>query len=85
MRRSRPFKTNLFGALVWMGTLKDLLGERDGPCFYREALKNDTGRALQHDQYSLRINKAWVEERLKTPFKWSRRRARLIVVARKTE
>lgn len=66
-------KANAFGALVWMGITKDLLGERDAAIgFYREALKQDTGHVLQHDQYSLRINKAWVEERLKTPFKWER-------------
>ena len=61
---------NAFGALVWMGIIKDLLGEREAALgFYREALKNDTGQTLQHDQYGLRIGKAWVEERLKTPFK----------------
>jgi len=66
-------KANAFGALVWMGITKDLLGERDAAVgFYREALIQDTGQVLQHDQYSLRINKAWVEERLKTPFKWER-------------
>ncbi|MGZ4886794.1 MAG: hypothetical protein ACXVJK_03595 [Candidatus Aminicenantales bacterium] len=66
-------KVNSFGALVWMGITKDLLGERDAAIgFYLEALKQDTGRTMQHDQYSLRINKAWIEERLKTPFVWDR-------------
>jgi hypothetical protein len=66
-------KNNLFGALVWMGITKDLLGDRAAAVgFYAEALKNDPGWTLQHDQYSLRIDKAWVEERLKTPFKWDR-------------
>ena len=66
-------KVNEFGALVWMGIIKDLLGERDAALgFYREALKQDTGRTIQHDQYGMRINKAWVEDRLKTPFKWDR-------------
>ena len=66
-------KGDLFGALVWIGHLNDLLGNRDAAlASYAEALKNDTGRTLQHDQYSLRINRAWVEERLKSPFKWSR-------------
>lgn len=64
---------NQFWTLVWLGQLKDLLGERDqAVAFYREALKHDTGRTMQHDQYGMRINKAWVEERLKTPFKWDR-------------
>jgi hypothetical protein len=66
-------ETNLFWTLAWLGQLKDLLGEREqAVAFYREALKHDTGRTMQHDQYSLRINKAWVEERLKTPFRWDR-------------
>jgi hypothetical protein len=66
-------KNNLFGALVWMGNLKDLLGERAAAVgYYREALQNDPGYALQHDQYGLRIDKAWIEERLKTPYKWNR-------------
>jgi hypothetical protein len=66
-------KNNLFGALVWMGNIKDLLGDRDAAVsYFREALKHDPGWALQHDQYGLRIDKAWVEERLRTPFKWER-------------
>jgi tetratricopeptide (TPR) repeat protein len=64
---------DLFGALVWMGNINDLLGKREAAiASFAEALKHDTGRTLQHDQYSLRINRAWVEERLKSPFKWSR-------------
>jgi hypothetical protein len=64
---------SLFGALVWMGNIKDLLGDRDAAVgYFREALKHNPGWALQHDQYGLRIDKAWVEERLKTPFKWDR-------------
>jgi hypothetical protein len=64
---------NLFWTLAWLGQLKDLLGEREqAVAFYREALKHDTGRTMQHDQYGLRVNKAWLEERLKTPFKWDR-------------
>jgi hypothetical protein len=66
-------ETNLFWTLAWLGQLKDLLGEREqAVIFYREALKHDTGRTMQHDQYSMRINKAWIEERLKTPFRWDR-------------
>jgi tetratricopeptide (TPR) repeat protein len=66
-------KGNLFGALVWMGIIKDLLADRTSALgYYREALNNDPGWPLQHDQYGLRIDKAYVEERLKTPFKWDR-------------
>jgi len=66
-------KGDVFGALVWMGNINDLLGNRDAAVScYAEALKNDPGWALQHDQYGLRISKAWIEERIKTPFTWSR-------------
>jgi hypothetical protein len=66
-------KGDLFGALVWMGNINDLLGNREAAVsYYTEALKNDPGRALQHDQYGMRIDKAWVEERIKTPFKRTR-------------
>jgi tetratricopeptide (TPR) repeat protein len=66
-------KGDLFGALVWMGNISDLLGKREEAvaCF-AEALKNDPGSALQHDQYGMRLDKAWVEKRLKTAFTWIR-------------
>lgn len=66
-------KGDLFGALVWMGNINDLLGNREAAVScYAEALKNDPGLVLQHDQYGLRLDMAWVEERLKTPFTWRR-------------
>jgi tetratricopeptide (TPR) repeat protein len=66
-------KGDLFGALVWIGNIGDLMGDREAAVSaYTEALKNDPGWALQHDQYGLRIDKAWVEARLKAPFAWSR-------------
>jgi tetratricopeptide (TPR) repeat protein len=75
-RKSRDLaasKGDIFGALVWMGHISDLLGKRDeAVACYSEALKNDTGRTMQHDQYGLRIDKAWVEKRLSSPFTWKR-------------
>jgi hypothetical protein len=66
-------KIDLFSALAWMGHLNDLLGNRDeAVACYAEALKNDSGRTMQHDQYQLRIDKAWVEKRLASPFTWKR-------------
>lgn len=63
-----------FTAFVWLGHLKDLLGERsEAVKYYREALKYDIGRTMRHDQYGMRINRKWVEERLKTPFKWGKK------------
>jgi len=72
----RPLDTekfNLFTVNAWLGHLQDLLGEREKALdFYREALKNDTGRTMRHDQWGLKVDRAWVEERLKTPFTWKR-------------
>jgi hypothetical protein len=66
-------KGDLFGALVWTGMINDLLGNRAAAvASYAEALKNDPGFTLQHDQYGLRIGRAWIEERLKSPFRWTR-------------
>lgn len=36
-------------------------------------LMHDTGETMRHDQYGLQINRAWVEERLKTPFQWGKK------------
>lgn len=66
-------KGDLFGALVWLGHINDLLGQREeAVACYTEALKNDTGRTMQHDQYGMRLDKAWVEKRLSSPFTWKR-------------
>jgi hypothetical protein len=59
-----------FMALVWMGHDEDMLGERaKAIADYTEALKYDEGGSWRHDQYNMVINRQWVEERLKTPFK----------------
>jgi tetratricopeptide (TPR) repeat protein len=72
-REHAAAKGDLFGALVWIGLINDLLGQRaEAVASYAEALKNDPGRTLQHDQYGLRIDRAWVTERLKSPFRWTR-------------
>jgi hypothetical protein len=58
-----------FGAAVWQGHILDILGRRDEALrFYRSALEVASGHALQHSQYGIIIDRAWVEERLKTPF-----------------
>jgi hypothetical protein len=62
-----------FAAYTWMGHLKDLLGEREAALgFYRKALEYERGDGMQHSQYGIMLNRAWVEERLKTPFKRER-------------
>lgn len=62
-----------FTALVWMGHLKDLMGQRaEALTYYKKALEADTGQTMRHDQWGLQINRQWVEERLKTPFTWGK-------------
>ena len=36
--------------------------------FYRKALGTWFGQPMEHAQYGMVIDRAWVEERLKTPF-----------------
>lgn len=69
-----PPQVNRFSSLVWMGHLKDLEGSREEALkYYNEALKYDTGQTLRHDQWGMRINRQWIEDRLKTPFKWGKK------------
>ena len=68
-----PSEIYYFTSLVWLGHLKDLMEQREEALkYYNDALKNDTGRTMRHDQYGLKINRQWVEERLKTPFQWGK-------------
>jgi tetratricopeptide (TPR) repeat protein len=58
-----------FTSLVWMGQLMDLQKRRDKAVeYYKKALEYDTGETMTHSQYGMRINRQWVEERLKNPF-----------------
>jgi tetratricopeptide (TPR) repeat protein len=58
-----------FTALVWMGHLADLEGQRDKALgYYRAALNRDPGVPMTHSQYGMTIDCRWVEERLATRF-----------------
>ncbi len=58
-----------FAALGWMGLLKDLLGERQEALgYYKDALKYDSGEPMEHSWLGIRMDRKWVEERLKAPF-----------------
>lgn len=60
-----------FGGLVWCGMVNDLLGRRDVALErYRQALEVEGDHVTQHSQFNLRIDRAWVEQRLQTPFRW---------------
>lgn len=57
-----------FMAIVWQGIVLDILGRREQALArYREALALGDLR-VQHDQYRLVIDRAWVEQRLQEPF-----------------
>jgi tetratricopeptide (TPR) repeat protein len=59
-----------FCALVWQGHVLDLLGRREEAVLkYRQALERDTGGTVRHDQYGMKLNRAWVEQRLEVPFR----------------
>jgi tetratricopeptide (TPR) repeat protein len=63
-----------FTSYTWMGHLKDLMGEREEAVkYYNLALEHDEGVTMRHDQFRLKINRSWVEKRLKTPFTWKKR------------
>lgn len=64
-----------FTALIWMGHLKDLAGEREQALsYYKEALKCETCMGgMEHSQWGIRLDRKWVEERLKTPFSFKKK------------
>ncbi len=57
--------------LVWQGHLLDLVNQREEAlACYQEALKHrapDDG--VRHDQFGMVIDRAWIQERIKTPFR----------------
>ena len=58
-----------FAALVWQGHIFDLNGQREqAVARYQAALERDAGQGVTHSQYEMTIDRAWVEERLETPF-----------------
>jgi tetratricopeptide (TPR) repeat protein len=59
-----------FVALVWQGHILDIFGRRkEALDKYKEALKKAKHFEMRHDQYGIKINREWVEERLKKPFR----------------
>jgi tetratricopeptide (TPR) repeat protein len=63
-----------FASLVWQGHLNDLLGNRQAAlACYKEALRIDPGVSMQHSQWGMMIDRAWVEERMATPFAWKKK------------
>ena len=63
-----------FAAQGWMGLLEDLAGRRaEALAHYRKALSLDTGESMDHGDLDIRIDRKWVEERLRSPFPLGKR------------
>jgi tetratricopeptide (TPR) repeat protein len=59
-----------FVSMVWIGHINDLFNNREVALeWYKKALEEFPGFPVQHDNWGIIIDKKWVEERLKTPFK----------------
>lgn len=59
-----------FAAIVWQGHLFDLQGRREKAVErYKKALGLPSQPERRHDQYHIRLNRQWVEERLEEPFR----------------
>jgi len=57
------------GALVWQGHMLDLLDRREEALqAYKKSLSVEGFHYVRHSQYGIEVNRAWVEERLRTPF-----------------
>ena len=58
-----------FIAYTWKGHLNDILGKREEALkYYEKALKGYPGGPIFHSQYNMKIDKEWLEKRLKEPF-----------------
>jgi predicted esterase len=59
-----------FASMVWLGHLNDLSGNRDEALsWYKKGLDHNPGFPIQHDQWGIKIDKKWIEDRLISPFK----------------
>jgi tetratricopeptide (TPR) repeat protein len=59
-----------FASVVWQGHINDLLGKREAALeFYNKALSMAGDHEMRHDQYGIRLNRRWVQGRLKRPFR----------------
>ena len=57
-------------ALVWQGHLLDLLERRNEALkCYNDALGKSAGLNMRHDQYGIKLDREWVQKRLKEPFR----------------
>ncbi len=67
-------KLRQFAVWTWMGLINDLLGKRhEAVSCYHKAIEFDTGDTMRMDQYGMKIDRAWVESRLNSPFTWKKK------------
>jgi len=58
-----------FASVVWQGHLHDLLAKRQAALqCYNRALTMAGDHQIRHDQYGIKVNRQWVQMRLKEPF-----------------
>jgi tetratricopeptide (TPR) repeat protein len=58
-----------FAAMVWVGHIKDLQNQRAQAIeWYNKALQAYPGFPVQHDNWHMKIDRAWIDARLQTPF-----------------
>jgi tetratricopeptide (TPR) repeat protein len=59
-----------FGSYVWMGHIRDMQDRRkEALKYYETALALFPGFPIQHDNWKIVIDEAWIRERLRTPFR----------------
>ncbi len=55
--------------LAWQGHVLDLMNRREEAVVcYQKALDQFTGRVMRNGQFSIVINRPWIEQRIKSPF-----------------
>jgi pimeloyl-ACP methyl ester carboxylesterase len=58
-----------YASMVWIGHINDLLNNRkEAVSWYKKGLEHYIGVPVQHDQWGMKLDEAWIKERLKTPF-----------------
>ena len=58
-----------YASMVWIRHINDLLSNREeAVSWYKKALTHYPGFPVQHDQWGIKLDKKWIEERLETPF-----------------
>jgi tetratricopeptide (TPR) repeat protein len=61
-----------FASLVWQGHLLDLMNQRaEAITCYKQAIEMNPTSWVRHDQYGIKIDHDWIQERMKTPFQRS--------------